>query len=67
MKESKDLKGKRFGRWSVLERTNNDKHGHAMWICECDCGNAFFVERGWVSVHVGERTRTSKMSTLLFL
>lgn len=45
MKESKDLKGKRFGRWSVLERTNNDKHGHAMWICECDCGTKKHIHR----------------------
>lgn len=36
----KDLKGQRFGRLVVLQRSNKlrDKHGHALWDCRCDCG-----------------------------
>src|SRR5208283_1176118 len=34
-----DLKGRRFGRWLVLEREprHSDK-GCAEWLCVCDCG-----------------------------
>lgn len=31
-----DLKGRRFGRWLVVERTAQIKK--VRWICECDCG-----------------------------
>ena len=30
--------GKKFNRWTVLERVENDKHGKARWRCRCDCG-----------------------------
>ena len=33
-----DLKGKALGRWSVIERAEDDKHGHATWLCRCECG-----------------------------
>lgn len=33
-----DRTGNRYGRWTVLYRTNN-KHGrHYKWVCRCDCG-----------------------------
>lgn len=36
---AKDLKGKRFGKWLVIERDNSHKTGgSARWICRCDCG-----------------------------
>ena len=34
----KDLKGQRFGRWTVLFRDETKNGGNAYWICECDCG-----------------------------
>lgn len=34
-----DITGKRFGRYTVLYRMENDKHGNAVWMCRCDCGN----------------------------
>ncbi|BDR66982.1 AP2 domain-containing protein [Clostridium tetani] len=34
-----DRIGERFGRLIVLARAENDKHGHAQWLCKCDCGN----------------------------
>lgn len=33
-----DLTGKRFGRWTVIERASNGNHGQTRWLCKCDCG-----------------------------
>ena len=35
----KDLTGQRFGRLTVLEKTNKRCHGYIVWKCKCDCGN----------------------------
>ena len=32
------ITGKIFGRLTVLSRENNDKWGHARWLCSCECG-----------------------------
>lgn len=32
-----DMVGKKFGHLTVLERRGSDKHGQALWLCECDC------------------------------
>lgn len=34
-----DLSGKKFGRLTVVSRTENSKTRGAMWICVCECGN----------------------------
>ena len=39
-----DLSGQRFGRWAVLSRGPNNKHGHTMWHCQCDCGRERVVQ-----------------------
>lgn len=39
----KDLTGKRFGRYTVIRREDNNKHGASMWLCECDCGKRKIV------------------------
>ena len=31
--------GNRYGRLIVLNRAGMSKHGFAMWLCRCDCGN----------------------------
>ena len=36
MSRTIDLAGRRFGRWLVIEQTNNG--GKARWRCICDCG-----------------------------
>ena len=41
-----DLTGQRFGRWTVLERAENDSRGTARWFCQCDCGKQHIV-RGY--------------------
>jgi len=42
----KDLKGKKFGRWTVIEFAGSDKTGTALWECVCACGTKRIVERG---------------------
>ena len=38
-----DLTGQRFGRFTVLKRSHNNKDGRTMWLCRCDCGNERIV------------------------
>ena len=33
-----DLKGQRFGKLTVVERTENDTQNRPTWKCRCDCG-----------------------------
>lgn len=49
----KDLSGKRFGRWTVVEvATGPDARYYVRWKCRCDCGNIKFVAR--TSLQSGE-------------
>lgn len=32
------MKGKTFGKWTVLEESGRNKHGKIMWTCKCECG-----------------------------
>src|SRR5690242_10933367 len=41
-----DMTGRKFGRWTVLERAPRGKVSNAKWLCRCECGN----ERAVVSV-----------------
>ena len=34
-----DLINRRFGRLTVLKLTGKTRHGHLLWLCQCDCGN----------------------------
>lgn len=36
MGKALDLKGKRFGRLTVLERAENDRHKNSQWWCKSD-------------------------------
>lgn len=33
-----ELRGQRFGRLTVIERSGTDKQGGVVWLCMCDCG-----------------------------
>jgi len=35
---AENLTGRKFGQLTALERIGANKHGHAFWLCECDCG-----------------------------
>ena len=38
-----NLKGRRFGRLTVIEEVGHDKYRAALWKCQCDCGNTRIV------------------------
>ena len=35
----KDLTGMRFGRLTVIEKTEERRSHRVIWLCKCDCGN----------------------------
>lgn len=35
--KAKDLRGQKFGAWTVLYRVKN-RNGKVVWFCECECG-----------------------------
>lgn len=39
MNMSNDLTGKRFGKLTVISKTDRKKNGSILWECRCDCGN----------------------------
>ena len=41
-----DLTGQRFGRLTVIDRSENSKCNQVMWNCLCDCGNIKPVRAG---------------------
>ncbi|WP_141433712.1 AP2 domain-containing protein [Bacillus sp. 03113] len=44
-----DLTGRKFGRFTVLKRAENDekhRHKNVMWLCECECGTQKIVRGG---------------------
>jgi hypothetical protein len=49
-----DVIGKRFGKLIVLERTCNDNHHAAQFLCKCDCGNTTIVRA--YSLTIGHTT-----------
>lgn len=38
-----DITNQKFGKLTVIERENNNRHGQAMWLCKCECGNTKVV------------------------
>ena len=38
-----DLTGRTYGRLTVLGRAGSDRHGGALWLCHCDCGEQSVV------------------------
>lgn len=38
-----DLVNRQFGKWTVIERANNDKNGQRQWLCRCECGTLKIV------------------------
>ena len=43
LKNTKDLLGQRFGRLTVIEKTNQRDGRAVQWKCKCDCGNIVIV------------------------
>lgn len=40
---AEDLTGKRFGRLTVIGRSEKRMHQAVLWECKCDCGNTTFL------------------------
>ena len=41
----KDLRGRKYGRLTVVEKCGADKDGSALWLCQCECGETKIVSR----------------------
>lgn len=51
MTRAADLTGNRYGRMTVMARSENTAEGRTQWLCLCDCGNtkvaqAVYLKRG---------------------
>ena len=46
MTAAKKLVDQKFNRLTVIQRVDNNKHGKAQWMCQCDCGNITTVTTG---------------------
>lgn len=49
------MKGKRFGKWEVIEEGLRDRHGNRRWKCRCDCGAVSVVYQN--ALRGGKSTR----------
>ena len=52
MSKRRDLVGEKFNLLRVTELVGKNKHGHLLWLCECDCGNE--------CVSAGEQIKSGK-------
>lgn len=43
-----DLSGKRFGRWSVIRYSHNNRFSDPIWLCGCDCGKEVGVRSDYL-------------------
>ncbi len=41
----RDLEGKRFGRLTAIEPTDERKYGQTVWKCKCECGHTHYTTR----------------------
>lgn len=44
--EFNDLKGKRFGKLTVIDKTPKRCNRYTIWLCKCDCGKLVEVQSG---------------------
>ena len=53
--KSQDLTGKRFGQWTILNRSGNLKSGSAKWMARCDCGKIKIIPG--VALNAGQTSK----------
>lgn len=41
----KDIKGRKFGRWTALQKVGRDKWRNSIWLFKCECGNQKEVKK----------------------
>lgn len=39
----KNIIGQKYGKLTVIDYTNENRHGSALWKCQCDCGNITYA------------------------
>lgn len=52
--KKKNLIGQKFKRLTVIDYTNENRHGSAVWKCQCDCGNIVYATTE--GLRVGDNT-----------
>lgn len=52
--KKKNLIGQKFGKLTVIEYTNETRHGRAVWKCQCECGG--FCYATTEGLRVGDNT-----------
>lgn len=52
-KLTRNIQGLKFGKLSVLETTSKRRHGHVIYLCQCDCGNKKECAKGDLVRDVG--------------
>ena len=40
-----DLTGEKFGRWTVIQKAENDHNGRSQYLCRCECGTEKVLRR----------------------
>ena len=45
-KNAKNIQGKKFGKLTVIEPTNERQGSYVVWKCKCECGNEICVGYG---------------------
>lgn len=53
-KNGKNELGKKYGKLTVIAKSDNLKNNHLSWICQCDCGN--ILEVSGAQLRNGSRT-----------
>ncbi len=42
--KSVDLSGKKFGKLTVIQKTDTKRKGSYLWLCQCECGQTILLE-----------------------
>lgn len=42
--KSVDLSGKKFGKLTVIQKTDKKRKGSYLWLCQCECGQTILLE-----------------------
>jgi hypothetical protein len=61
----RDITGQRFGRLTAISRAGKNKHGHNMWLFQCDCGEKTTVDISQVVTGHTQTCGCLKLETLV--
>lgn len=64
MAKFEDLKGQKFGYWTVVERAENHPAARsAQWLCECECGTKKIIRASALKSGKANRVVAIRMTT----